>query len=151
MPRPVKCRKIENLPRYTYFIPSGRKKCEVEEIILKVEEFEAMRLKDIEDLNQEECAERMEVSRQTFQNIIDSARKKIAMALMEGKAINISGGNYGRNVCQYECKSCNKAYEVKSEIDRKICPSCGSKEVVCIKKNVFCKKQCKKLLAFDNK
>lgn len=144
MPRPVKCRRIENLPQFTYFVPSGRRKCEIEEILIKVEEFEAMRLKDIEDLNQEECAERMHISRQTFQNIIDSARKKIAIALIEGKAINISGGNYTRNVCEFKCISCGNIYEIKYEEDRRICPTCSSEEVVCSKKTNFCHRQCSK-------
>ena len=108
MPRPIKCRRVENLPQYTYFVPADRKKCEIEDINIKVEEIEAMRLKDIEDLNQEECAERMQISRQTFQNIIDSARKKIAIAIIEGKAINISGGDYTRNGCNCRCLSCGK-------------------------------------------
>jgi predicted DNA-binding protein (UPF0251 family) len=68
MPRPVKCRRVEFFPENTYFMPLGKRKCEVEEITLKIEELEAMRLKDIEGLSQEECAERMQVSRQTFQN-----------------------------------------------------------------------------------
>lgn len=142
--RPTKYRKVENLPQYTYFIPAGRKKCEVEEITLKIEELEAMRLKDIEELNQEECAEKMQVSRQTFQNIIDSARKKTASALLEGKAINISGGNYTRNVCGFKCISCGNTYEIKYEEDRKICPQCGSCQVMCSKKGNFCNKICKK-------
>ena len=142
MPRPIKCRRVENLPEYTYFVPEGRRKCEIEEIIIKVEELEAMRLKDIEELNQEECAEKMHVSRQTFQNIIDSARKKIATAIIEGKAINISGGNYTRNVCQFKCIVCGNIYEIKYEEDRSICPVCGSSEVVCSKKSNFCHKIC---------
>ncbi|MBC2581714.1 DUF134 domain-containing protein [Clostridium sp. DJ247] len=142
MPRPIKCRRVENLPEYTYFIPAGRRKCEIEDITIKVEELEAMRLKDIEELNQEECAERMHVSRQTFQNIIDSARKKIATAIIEGKAINISGGNYTRNVCQFKCITCGNIYEIKYEEDRNICPSCGSSDVMCSKKSSFCHKMC---------
>lgn len=142
MPRPVKCRRVENLPEYTYFIPAGRRKCEVEDITLKVEELEAIRLKDIEELKQEECAEKMCVSRQTFQNIIDSARKKIAIALIEGKAINISGGNYTRNLCEFKCSSCGNIYEIKYEEDRNTCPVCGSNNVMCGKKNNFCNKMC---------
>ena len=144
MARPVKCRKVDKLPEYTLFVPAGRRKCEIEEILIKVEEFEAMRLKDVEELNQEECAERMHISRQTFQNIIDSARKKIAIALIEGKAINISGGNYTRNVCHFNCISCGNTYEIKYEEDRESCPSCGSEKVVCSKKNNFCHRQCSK-------
>lgn len=146
MPRPTKYRKVETLPEFTYFIPTGRPKCEIEEIVLKIEEFEAMRLKDIENLNQEECAEKMNISRQTFQNIIDSARKKITAALIEGKAINISGGNYTRNICPYKCTSCGNAYEIKFEEDRKICPSCGSKDVICSKRSAFCHGQCRKFI-----
>ena len=144
MSRPVKNRRVENLPEYTYFVPAGRRKCEIEEMLIKVEEFEAMRLKDVEDLNQEECAEKMQVSRQTFQNIIDSARKKIAVALIEGKAINISGGNYTRNVCQFKCLACENTYEIKYEEDRKICPSCSSEDVTCNKRSSFCHGQCNK-------
>lgn len=142
MPRPIKYRRVENLPEYTYFIPAGRRKCEIEDIIIKVEELEAMRLKDIEDLNQEECAEKMHVSRQTFQNIIDRARKKIATAIIEGKAINISGGNYTRNVCQFRCIACGNIYEIKYEEDRRVCPECGSSHVMCSKKSSFCQKNC---------
>ena len=149
MSRPVKNRRIENLPEYTYFVPLGRRKCEIEEMLIKVEEFEAMRLKDVEELNQEECAERMQVSRQTFQNIIDSARKKIAIALIEGKAINISGGNYTRNVCQFKCISCENTYEIKYEEDRKICPSCSSVDVTCNKRSSFCHGQCNKQIIDD--
>ncbi|MBC8059191.1 MAG: DUF134 domain-containing protein [Clostridiaceae bacterium] len=119
-------------------------------MLIKVEEFEAMRLKDVEDLNQEECAERMEISRQTFQNIIDSARKKIALALIEGKAINISGGNYSRNMCKFKCSSCENVYEIKYEEDRNTCPECGGKEIVCNQKNNFCHRQCSKQ-ALDDK
>ncbi|OPJ64209.1 DUF134 domain-containing protein [Clostridium oryzae] len=146
MPRPVKYRRVENLPEYTYFIPAGRRKCEVEDIIIKVEELEAMRLKDIEGLKQEECAEKMHVSRQTFQNIIDSARKKIATAIIEGKAINITGGNYTRNVCQFKCIDCGNIYEIKYEEDRNMCPKCGSTNVMCGRKNNFCHKVCNRYI-----
>lgn len=145
MPRPVKYRKVENLPEYTYFIPFGRKKCEIQDVIIKVEELEAMRLKDTLDLNQEECAEKMHVSRQTFQNIIDSARKKIAAAILNGNAIKIAGGNYTRNVCEFKCISCGNTYEIKYEEDKNICPKCGSNNVICENKNTFCHKLCQKL------
>ena len=62
MPRPTKFRRVDFFPENNYFVPMGKPKCELEEIVLKVEELEAMRLKDIEELNQEECAERMQVS-----------------------------------------------------------------------------------------
>jgi predicted DNA-binding protein (UPF0251 family) len=138
MARPIKCRRVEFFPDNTYFIPLGKRKCEVEEITLKVEELEAMRLKDIEGLTQEECAESMQVSRQTFQNIIDSARRKVATALTQGNAIHISGGNYTSGLCQFKCLKCGEVYSMNYEKDRNLCPSCGSNETICEKKNRFC-------------
>lgn len=142
MARPTKFRRVEFFPENNYFIPLGKPKCKTEEIILKVEELEAMRLKDVEELNQEECAEKMKVSRQTFQNIIDSARKKIAIALTEGKAINISGGHYTTKHCKFICAECKSTYEINFEQDKKVCPNCGSSKVVCKKKAEGCGKWC---------
>lgn len=143
MPRPTKFRRVEFLPKYNYFIPLGKKKCELEEVVLKIEELEAIRLKDIEELKQEECAEKMHVSRQTFQNIIDDARKKVAIALTQGKAIKIAGGNYTTNFCEFKCVNCGKVYEINCEHDKASCPKCGSKNVMCGKKAEFCSKRCK--------
>lgn len=142
MVRPTKCRRVEHFPENTYFTPVGKRRCEVEEVVLKVEELEAMRLKDVEGLNQEECAERMRVSRQTFQNIIDDARKKVAVALTTGKAINISGGHYTTNICKFKCLNCGNIYDVNYEQDKNLCPSCGSRNVLCNKKVGFCHKWC---------
>ncbi|HHU50160.1 MAG: DUF134 domain-containing protein [Caldicoprobacterales bacterium] len=138
MARPVKCRRVEFFPEDNYFIPLGKRKCEVEETTLKVEELEAMRLKDIEGLNQQECAERMQVSRQTFQNIIDSARNKVALALTQGNAIHIRGGNYTLGSCKFKCLDCGEEYSTNYDKDRYICPSCGSKRTICEKKNRSC-------------
>ena len=143
MSRPTKCRRVEFFPEDNYFTPLGKPKCQVEEVVLKVEELEAMRLKDIEGLIQEKCAEKMKVSRQTFQNIIDSARKKVAIALTEGKAIKISGGHYTTKSCSFKCFKCGNIYEINYELDREACPACGSSEVVCRKKEDFCMKWCK--------
>jgi len=143
MGRPIKCRRVEFFPEDTYFVPWGKPKCEIEEIILKVEELEAMRLKDIEELKQEECAQKMQVSRQTFQNVIDSARKKIAVALTEGNAIRISGGNYRATFCKARCFNCDSIYEINYEQDKHVCPVCGSENVICRKKIDFCTKWCK--------
>ena len=144
MPRPIKCRRVEFFPENTYFIPLGKRKCEVEEIALKIEELEAMRLKDIEGLSQEECAEKMQVSRQTFQNIIDSARRKVAIALTQGNAIHISGGNYTSGSCRFKCLNCGKVYDLNYEHDKHTCPYCGSNEVVCEKMKRFCHRWCGK-------
>ncbi|WP_446898589.1 DUF134 domain-containing protein [Clostridium sp. LBM24168] len=143
MPRPTKFRRVEFFPEDTYFVPWGKPRCKIEEMVLKVEELEAMRLKDIEGLNQEECAKKMQVSRQTFQNIIDSARKKVAVALTEGNAIRINGGNYKATFCKFKCLNCGNVYEIKYENDKYACPVCGSNKVACSKKAGFCKRWCK--------
>lgn len=138
MARPVKWRRVEYVPVNKYFAPCPKGNCGhhsvLEEIQLKVEELEAMRLKDIEELNQEECAERMQVSRQTFQNIIDEARKKVATALIEDRAINVGGGNYTKNVCTLKCLSCGNETQSSFEENGRVCKKCGSKELVCDKK-----------------
>jgi predicted DNA-binding protein (UPF0251 family) len=143
MPRPTKFRRVEFFPEDTYFVPWGKPRCKIEEMVLKVEELEAMRLKDIEGLNQEECAKKMQVSRQTFQNIIDNARKKVAVALTEGNAIRINGGNYKATFCKFKCLNCGNVYEIKYENDKYACPVCGSNKVACSKKVGFCKRWCK--------
>ncbi|MCF6460888.1 DUF134 domain-containing protein [Clostridium sp. Cult3] len=142
MARPIKCRKVEFLPSTTSFVPLGKDEEETKAINLKVEELEAMRLKDIEGLTQQECAEEMGISRQTFQNIIDSGRKKVAQALIEGRGINIKGGNYVFAHCRLKCKSCNKTYEVDLIRDKDTCPTCHSHKVVCKNKGAKCKELC---------
>ncbi|MEM5777633.1 MAG: DUF134 domain-containing protein [Candidatus Aenigmatarchaeota archaeon] len=94
MPRPRRCRRIFFKPNVTYFKPAGLRVIKLEEIILTVDEIEALRLKDFLDLDQEEAARKMNVSQPTFHRIISSARKKIADAIINGKALKIEGGNY---------------------------------------------------------
>ena len=94
MPRPLKCRRVEFMPGVTYFKPAGIPMRMLEEVMLSLEEAEAVRLKDLEGLEQADGAESMNVSRPTFQRVLASARRKIADALLNGKAIRIEGGNY---------------------------------------------------------
>jgi len=90
MSRPRLYRRINFNPEVTYFKPQGvpMRFLDVEE--LSLEEVEALRLKNIEDLDQIDCAKKMNTSQSTFQRIITSAYKKISMALINGKAIKIS-------------------------------------------------------------
>lgn len=94
MVRPKKCCIVSSLPDVTYFKPAGIPLRFLDEVCLSVEELEAIRLKEIEDLEQVEGAERMGISRPTFQRILTSARRKVADALLHGKAIRIEGGSY---------------------------------------------------------
>lgn len=102
MAREPKCRRVELVPKVTGFKPNGIPLSHLDEIVLKLEELEAIRLKDHLGLEQEECAERMGVSRPTLQRILMEGRAKVAAALIEGKAIRIEGGNYclGQDQCR---------------------------------------------------
>jgi len=92
MPRPFKCRRVFGTPGADYFKPRGIPLSALQEIGLSLDEFEAIRLADLEGLYQEDAAQRMNISRQTFGNIIAEAHKKIADAIVNGKALKIAGG-----------------------------------------------------------
>lgn len=94
MVRPRLCRRVGFNPNVTYFKPRGIPLVDLDEVILQIDEFEAVRLKDLENLEQEECAQKMNISQPTFHRLVLSARKKIADAIINGKAIKIEGGNY---------------------------------------------------------
>jgi predicted DNA-binding protein (UPF0251 family) len=94
MPRPRRCRRVWFEPNVTYFKPAGVRMIDLEESILTVDEFEAVRLKDLEGLNEEDAAKKMNISQPTFNRLVSSARKKIADAIVNGKAIKIFGGTY---------------------------------------------------------
>lgn len=90
MPRPFKCRRVSGTPGSQYFKPRGIPLLDLEEVDLTLDEFEAIRLADLEGFYQEKAAKKMAISRQTFGNIIASAHKKIADAIVNGKALKIS-------------------------------------------------------------
>ena len=104
MPRPQKCRRICSLPGHTDFGPlTGTEPCAPIEMTL--DEYECIRLMDLENCTQEECANQMGVARTTIQAVYTSARKKLADAVVNGKPLVIRGGNYqvcghGKNCCR---------------------------------------------------
>jgi predicted DNA-binding protein (UPF0251 family) len=89
MPRPRLFRRIGFNPNITYFKPQGVPMRELEIIELTTEEVEALRLRNIKKLEQEQAAKKMNTSQSTFQRILSSAYEKISEALIEGKAIKI--------------------------------------------------------------
>lgn len=94
MPRPRRCRRVGIEPAVSYFKPAGIPIIELEQVVLTVDEFEAIRLKDLKEIEQEKAAEMMNISQPTFNRILRSARQKIADALVNSKAILIEGGSY---------------------------------------------------------
>jgi len=92
MPRPPRCRRICDAPQVDTFCPNG---CEnTEPILLTLDEYEVIRLVDLEQQTHEQCAAQMDISRSTVQEIYEGARRKIAACLVHGKPLHITGGNY---------------------------------------------------------
>ncbi|MFC2038500.1 DUF134 domain-containing protein [Chloroflexota bacterium] len=132
MPRPVKCRRVSSMPDTNYFKPAGIPMRELEEINISFEEAEAIRLKDIESLDQEKCAEKMSISRSTFQRVLESARRKLADALLNGKAIRIDGGNFGMAMNRFRCidgHEWNIPFEDILSGHPSCCPTCDTPEI----------------------
>lgn len=103
MPRPFCSRRISGHPPASVFKPVGIPIVELEEVVMSLDEFEAMRLADLDGLYQEEAAKQMSVSRPTFSRIMESAHRKLADAIVHGKALRIEGGPVrveGRRCCQ---------------------------------------------------
>jgi len=100
--REPRCRHVEKMPAVKHFKPGGIPGVTLQKVVLKVEELEAIRLKDLLGWEQEECAVKMQVSRPTFQRILIEGRAKIADALVNGKEILIEGGDYclGGGTCR---------------------------------------------------
>ena len=90
MPRPVRCRRIGQMPAFRGFSPNDAPDAEV--IRLTLDEYETLRLMDAEGLTQEACAAQMNVARTTVTAIYESARHKVAVALVRGKRLQIIGG-----------------------------------------------------------
>jgi predicted DNA-binding protein (UPF0251 family) len=89
MPRPRCRRRIRFHPNVRYYKPQGVPMRHLEVVELTIEEVEALRLRNIEELDQTECAKKMNTSQSTFQRILSSAYKKITIAIVNGRAIKI--------------------------------------------------------------
>lgn len=123
-------RRVSCFPKATYYKPREIPLCCLEIANLSIEELEAIRLCDLLQMEQNEAADRMGVSRKTFWIDLQRARQKVADALVNGKAIEISGGEYvntGECRVNYLCKECDYVWEPELNHNRPTsCPSCGS-------------------------
>jgi predicted DNA-binding protein (UPF0251 family)/DNA-directed RNA polymerase subunit RPC12/RpoP len=120
------------------FKPFGGKGHTKEKVKLLMEEYESIRLLDFEMLTQAAGAKLMNVSRPTFTRIYESARKKIAMAMVLSMQLDIEGGNVALEGNWFMCKSCQAVFELSSEedIDKLSCPHCSSLEFENINENI---------------
>lgn len=130
MARPFKCRRVAFIPGVNYFKPAGIPLRSLEEVRLSIEEAEAIRLKDLEDLEQEQGAERMNISRPTFQRVLGSARRKLADALLNGKAIRIEGGNYELERRRFRCRRGHEwEADTPTGTPSGLCPTCRTPDI----------------------
>ena len=134
MPRPVKLRQVAWMPGPTrLFKPVGVPVSTLEDVILALEEVEAIRLKDIEDLHQEECAKQMGVSRATFHQVLKSARGKLADAIVSGKAIRVEGGSFAFPGARFRCRRDGHEWALPPGplpgASSVACPSCNGRDV----------------------
>lgn len=125
MPRPVNCRRVAYLPKADYFKPRGMPLSALEQVILTVDELEAIRLADFEGLYQADAAKKMNVSRQTLGRILLCAHKKIADALVNGKALKIEGGQFEMKFRNFGCRNCGFNWQLEFGTPRpRLCPQC---------------------------
>lgn len=121
MARRKQLRNIDSPPLMTGYKPFGIPRTQLESVILNIDEYESLRLLDYEGLNQEQAAERMNISRPTLTRIYDSARKAIAKAFVEGKMILIEGGNVNFDKEWFRCGRCHKLVNGKEKHQSRRC------------------------------
>lgn len=132
MPRPSKCRTLTEHPVERTIHPSGRQIGDVESVTMSYDEFEAIRLADLEGLYQEDAARLMQVSRPTFSNILASARRKLGEMLVLGKSLTVTGGNImvTSEERMFGCASCGHQWAVPFGTGRPgACPSCSGENI----------------------
>lgn len=127
MPRPKRRRTMTTPPIIEGFKPFGVPITNTDPVILLYEEYESIKLSDYERLTQEQAAEKMDVSRPTFTRIYEKARRTIAQAFVEGKAIIIEGGDFQCDDFWYRCDDCKKVIVSPKAINT--CNYCHSKKL----------------------
>lgn len=121
MPRPIKWRNVCGLPENEKFGPIDKSDSERKFINMTVDEYETIRLIDLEGFTQVQCADQMNIARTTVQGIYTSARKKLAESLVNGSILTIKGGEYiiaeGTGMgCRRGCKKC--ALRCKKKLEK---------------------------------
>ncbi|MDY4060020.1 MAG: DUF134 domain-containing protein [Anaerovoracaceae bacterium] len=114
MARPMKWRRVCCLPDKNIFGPLGSPPNEERRVTMTIDEYETVRLIDLDGFTQEECAKQMNVARTTIQGIYSEARKKLAEFLVEGKVLSIEGGEY--RLCEDLGKGCGRGCRVRKRV-----------------------------------
>lgn len=134
MPRKIRLRKVVEPPRFKGYRPFGVNAGTKKSIDLFYEEYEALKLADYDLLNHKEAAEIMGVSRPTFARIYETARRKIAEALVETKVIKTVFGNAVLDKNWYVCNKCHARFNIPKTIENNACPACKSTNTELINK-----------------
>lgn len=129
MARPQKNRRVHTPPLYTNFKPAGIYARDLKQVILSLDEFEAIRLSDFIGMSQEEAALEMEISRPTFTRLIEAARKKMSDFLINGKILRLEGGNVHFRQNILKCETCGYSFHTGFNTEIKSCPHCGSSKL----------------------
>ena len=130
MPRPQKKRSILSPPRHSGFKPVGVTSRQLQALPLALDEFEAIRLADYQGLDHAESAEQMEISRSTFSRLVERARQKVARFLIEGKHLQIEGGEIHFQGNLIKCRDCGHLLNLPFDSDLTGCPACGSSNLI---------------------
>jgi len=129
MPRPRKWRRLRHEPEPAIFKPVGLPLEKLEQVTLLHEELEAIRLADLEGRHQADAASQMSVSRSTFQRLVTEARRKVALALVNGAALHIEGGTFRVMAVRWHCGGCGHDWDIvhgSGQGQPEGCPKCGS-------------------------
>ncbi len=133
MPRRRRLRKVVSPPGFKGYRPYGNARRQKEPVELLYEEYEAIKLADYDLMNHHEACELMGVSRPTFARIYESARRKIALALVETKEIKTLYGNAWLDKNWFICNDCYARFTIPFTLKERRCPVCKSIEMSDIK------------------
>jgi predicted DNA-binding protein (UPF0251 family) len=129
MPRPRKNRVVNHPPLFNQFKPIGIAGRHLEEVLLSLDEYEALRLADYKGLSHEEAAEEMDISRSTFTRLIEQSRAKITEFLVSGKMLRINGGNIHFRQNIIKCHDCGYMFKTDFDTHMDKCPECNSQNL----------------------
>lgn len=130
MPRPQKKRSIRTPPIFSAFKPAGVRRNGATALRLALDEFEAIRLADLQGLDHAESAALMEISRSTFSRLVERARHTVAQFLVEGRCLEISGGEVHFEGNIIRCRYCGYTSSVDFAAELTECPSCKSTDLI---------------------
>jgi predicted DNA-binding protein (UPF0251 family) len=130
MPRPQYNRIVHEPPLFSEFKPIGVRGRDLKQIVMTLDEFEALRLADQLGFSHAMAAEEMEISRSTFTRLIEKARKKITDFIVHGRLLTIEGGTVHFRVNIIQCQECKHLFKMNFEQEIKECPVCHSTKII---------------------